>query len=118
MQAWKFEDFFHLTPIDEHNLKKAMAEHLQVSYHDALRDNWAHSIGGVPAFFPCLLKDQRVHTFPEDLQRRPGHVQLKTLSFDCPVRPSELNIREGQSKASAQDGRIVQSSERFKVAHD
>ena len=55
-EDWKFEDFFRLSVIDEHALKKDMAAKLGLSYGDDTRACYAHSVGGIHAFDPKILE--------------------------------------------------------------
>ena len=55
-EDWKFEDFFQLTGIEEHALKKLVAAQMAFSYGDDKRDCYAHGVGGIHPFDPDVLK--------------------------------------------------------------
>ena len=55
-EDWKFEDFFRLSVIDEHVLKKDIAAKLGLSYGDDTRECYAHSVEGIHAFDPKILE--------------------------------------------------------------
>jgi hypothetical protein len=55
-EEWMYDDFFSLSTIDEHALKKLIAKKLDLSYGDVTAVAWAHSVQGVPAFDPVALQ--------------------------------------------------------------
>ena len=55
---WKFEDFFKLSPTEEHNLKKTLAFYLTLQYEIVnLGQPTAVPIDGVPAYRPEAIAD-------------------------------------------------------------
>ena len=57
-QPWRFEDFFKLSPTDEHAMKRQLAVKLRVRYTDVVNGNkpFACSVNGIAPYDPDAMK--------------------------------------------------------------